>query len=481
MIMARKVHITETTLRDGQQSLWATRMTTGMMLPIMPTLDRAGHDAIECMGTAIMDSSVRYLKENPWERLRLLKAAAPNTPLQMISICLGFSVGKAIMPDDVLSLFLQRCCAGGIDRFFLMDGLNDIRNFEVPIRAVHAGGGKVLGSVVYSISPVHTDAHFVEKTRQLYDLGADILVLKDPNGVLTPERVRTLLPAMKKAARGRPFYCHSHCITGLGPSTNLAAIEAGADGIWTATRPLANGASLPATDAMIRHLAAAGFDTGVDAKATQEIATHFYAVAQRHDKPLGLPAEYDPSVYVHQMPGGMVSNFRAQLEQLGLGHRLQEVFEEIPVVREDLGWALMVTPFSQLIGTQAMLNVLYGRYKVTLKEVEQLALGYYGETPAPVSANLRDTVTQRTGLKPITVRPGLTIEGELARFRREHGPFASDEELLLEYIFMPEHLQALRAAGPMVLDERLSAGSMVDLVREVARHKDVKQFHFVMP
>lgn len=478
--MARKVAVTETTLRDGQQSMWATRMTTAMMMPMLPVLDRAGHDAIECMGTAIMDSCVRYLKEDPWERLRLLKAGMPRTPLQMISICLGFSVGKALMPDDMLELFLLRCCAGGIDRFFLMDGLNDIRNFEVPIRSVHKGGGKVLGAVVYSISPAHTDEHFVQKARELHALGADILVLKDPNGVLTPERVRTLLPAMKAAAPGRPFYCHSHCITGLGPATNLEAVECGADGIWTATRALANGASLPATSSMIRHLAGAGYDTGVDVAATQAIEKHFYEVAARHGKPVGMPAEYDPSVYKHQMPGGMVSNFRAQLEQLGLGHRLQEVFDEIPAVREDLGWALMVTPFSQLIGTQAMLNVLYGRYKVTLKEVEQLVLGYYGATPAPVSANLLDEVSRRTGLRPVTERPGLTVEPVLGRFRREKGPFASDEELLLEYLFMPEHLQSLRAAGPMQMQDSAPAGSIVDLVRQVAARKDVKQFHLVI-
>jgi oxaloacetate decarboxylase alpha subunit len=478
--MGREVRIIETTLRDGQQSLWATRMTTAMMLPALRELDRAGHDAIECMGTAVMDSCVRYLKENPWERLRLLKAGMPNTPLQMISIALGFSVGKAIMPDDVLELFLLRCCAGGIDRLFLMDGLNDMRNFEVPVRAMHKGGGKVLGAVVYSISPVHTDAHFVEKTRELYDLGCDMLVLKDPNGVLTPERVRTLLPAMKAAARERPFYCHSHCVTGLGPATNLEAVEVGADGIWTATRALANGFSLPATGSMVRHLRAAGYGIGIDDEATQSIEDHFFQVARRHGKPIGAPAEYDPSIYRHQMPGGMMSNFSAQLAQAGLQNRLQEVLDEIPAVRADLGWALMVTPFSQVIGTQAMLNVLYGRYKVVLKEVEQLVLGYYGATPGPVSATLLDDVSRRTGIQPIRERPGLTLGDQLAAFRRDKGPFASDEELLLEYIFMPDHLRALRDAGPMRLDDSPQAQSVVDLVRLVSGRKDITHFSLTM-
>lgn len=472
----RKIEIVETTLRDGQQSLWATRMTTPMLRPVLPALDRAGFDAVECMGTAVMDSCVRYLKENPWERLRILREGIKGTRLQMISICIGFSVGKALMPDDMLRLFFHCCAAGGIDRFFLMDGLNDIRNFEVPARAAHEVGAEVLGGVVYSISPVHTDEHFVQKTRELVALGADILVLKDPNGILTPERARTLVPAMKAAAGGRRFYCHSHCITGLGPATNLEAVQYGAQGVWTATRTLANGFSLPATDSMLRNLRRAGYRVDVDPDAVQEIEDHFAVVAKRHGKPVGKPAEYDPAFYDHQMPGGMISNFRAQMAQLGLESRLEEVFEEIPSVREDLGWSLMVTPFSQVIGTQAALNVLYGRYKVTLSEVERLVLGYYGATPGPVNPDLLDAVSRRTREMPITQRPGLSVEPALARFRAERGPFASDQDMLLEYIFMPEHIGALRAAGPMPVEDSVS-GSLVDLVREVARRKDVRSFH----
>jgi oxaloacetate decarboxylase alpha subunit len=476
-----KVNIVETTLRDGQQSLWATRMTTAMMYPILPVMDRVGFDAIECLGPAAMDSCVRYLRENPWERLRILREQIQHTPLQMISICIGFSVGKALLPDDVLELFFRRCAINGVNRFFLMDGLNDIRNFEVPIRAAHKEGAKVLGGIVYSISPAHTDEHFVQKIRELVAFGADILVLKDPNGILTPERARVLVPAMKAVAGGRPFYTHSHCLTGLGPATNLEAVKYGAEGIWTSTRTLANGFSLPATDSMVRHLKHAGYSVALDQDAIKQIEDHFSDVAKRHNKPVGKPAEYDPSFYEHQMPGGMLSNFQAQMAQLGLAHRLEEVFEEIPAVREDLGWSLMVTPFSQVIGTQAALNVLYGRYAVTLDEVDRLVLGYYGEPPAPVSAELLDAVSRRTRKQAITQRPGLTVEPALDRFRRENGPFASDEEMLLQYLFMPEHIQALRAAGPMQLeDTTVAARSVVDLVREAAKRKDVKQFHLTM-
>ena len=343
--MARKVNLIETTLRDGQQSLWATRMTTAMMLPMLPVLDRSGFEAIECMGTAVMDSCVRYLKENPWERLRLLKQGVKHTPLQMVCICIGFSVGKALLPDDMQDLYFTRCAAGGIDRFFLADGLNDIRNFEVPTRAAHRMGAKIVGSIVYSISPVHTDEHFVQKTKELVDIGADMVVLKDPNGVLTPERVRPLAPAMKAAAKGRPFYCHAHCVTGLGPATNLEAVKYGAEAIWTASRALANGSSLPATSSMVRDLKRAGYTVDVDEAGIRTIEEHFFAVARGHNKVIGQPAEYDPAYYEHQMPGGMISNFRAQMAQLGLEKRIEEVFEEIPAVRADLGWAPMVMFF----------------------------------------------------------------------------------------------------------------------------------------
>ncbi len=477
--MGRKVNLIDTTLRDGHQSLWATRMTTAMMLPVLPVMDRVGYDAIECMSTSGMDSCVRYLKENPWERLRLLRAGIKRTPVQMIAGCLGFSVGTALLADDMLEAYYAACAKGGIERFFIMDGLNDIRNFEVPIRAVHKAGAMVLGSIVYSISPAHTDEHFVQKTKELVAMGSDILVLKDPNGILTPERVRTLLPKMKAAA-GRPFYCHTHCVTGLGPASNLQAIDSGADVIWTSSRALANGYSLPATSSMARHLKRAGYQLDLDMEGIQKIEDHFFAVARRHNKPIGQPAEYDPSFYAHQMPGGMLSNFHAQMAQLGLEHRIQEVFEEIPAVRADLGWALMVTPFSQIIGTQAALNVLYGRYKVTLNEMDQLLLGRYGQTPAPVNQNLLDTIVSRTGKQPISVRPGLTVEPVVERFRREKGPVPSDEEMLLNYLFMPDHIRALREAGPMPLADEASSGSVADLVREVAKRKDVKHFHLAM-
>ena len=475
--MGRKVKLIESTLRDGQQSWWATRMTTAMLLPALPALDRAGFHAIEVFGQAVMDASVRYLKENPWDRFRLIRARVLKTPLMMINGGLGFSVGRGAMPDDMLALYYKACAQCGVDMFFVLDGMNDLRNLDIPIRAAKQAGKQFYGSIVYSISPVHTDAHFIEKTRQLVQKGVDALVLKDPNGVLTPDRVRSLVPAMCEAASPVPVYCHSHCVTGLGPATNLEAVKYGADALWTCTRSLANGSSLPATDAIARHLERSGYGVGLDPAAVAEVEAHFRSMAERHHKPVGTPAEYDPAYYVHQMPGGMISNFRAHLAQLGIQDRLEEVLEECPRVREDVGWVQMVTPFSQIIGTQAALNVLYGRYKVVIRDIEKLVTGYYGQTPAPPDPNLVDRASSR--MKPITERAAAHVPPAVDRFRREHGPFESDEELLLAYFFMPAQLREMADAGPISEVDAAAGNSLVELVREAARRKDVTRFHYV--
>ncbi|MBI4293416.1 MAG: pyruvate carboxylase subunit B [Betaproteobacteria bacterium] len=473
--MSKTIGIIETTMRDGQQSLWATRMTTAMTLPILPALDEAGFHAIEFMGTAVMEACVRYLDEDPWERMRMVRGRVRRTRLGMISPVLGFSVSRGAIADDVSDLFFTRCAANGIDHFFFNDGLNDIRNYEVPVAAARRMGATIVGTLTYSISPVHTDAYYVAKVAELLRLGVDTVVLKDPNGILTPERVRSLVPALCGAAGNTPVFIHSHCVTGLGPATNLAAIESGATGTWTCAAPLANGSSLPATASMLRHLRRMRCRVALDSARVEEIDEHFRRVALRHAKPMGEPAEYDPSWYQHQMPGGMISNFRAQLAQLGLAHRLTEVLDLIPAVRADLGWAPMVTPFSQMVATQAALNMLYGPYAVILDEVRRLALGYYGETPAPLEPNLLDRATR--GREPIRMRPGALLAPDLERFRRERGPFASDDDLLLAYFFMPDQLRRLRAAGPIRVADELRSSALVELVRDVAGNEKVSSFH----
>lgn len=472
----RRVGVVETTLRDGHQSLWATRMTTAMLVPVLPLLDAGGFETVECMGTALMDAAVRYLKENPFERLRLIRRRVTRTPLGIMAGPVFAVNRQGIVPDDLMTLFVERCVAGGIRRFFYQDGLSDMRNLEVPVRAARACGAFVWGAIVFSISPVHDDAFFARRVRELVALGVDAVTLKDPNGLLTPERVRTLMPELLGACGDLPVYCHSHCNTGMGPASNLEAVRQGAAGIWTVAAPLANGPSLPSTESMVTHLRREGYTVDVDLEAYRSVSEHFRQVASRHGKPLGAVAEYDPSHYRHQLPGGMISNFRSQLADLGIADRFEQVLEEIPLVRADLGWAPMVTPYSQIIGSQATMNVLYGRYEVILDEVEQLLLGRFGRTPGPVDPGLVDRVSR--GREPWTGRVGGLKDPLVERMRRELGPFESDDDLLLAAFFMPEVLRELHAAGPIRLEEPSRYPPLVEIVREAAR-LGVREFSLV--
>ena len=477
-VMTRTVGLIDTTLRDGQQSLWATRMTTAMMLPILPAMDEVGYQSIEHFSTVHFDVCVRYLKENPWERMRMIRQALRRTPIRMLGMSQFFSISR-VLPDDVVELFTKVCARNGVDEFWITASMNDTRTSEVGIRTVKSLGLRIDGGIQFTVSPVHTDEFFVSVARNFVELGVDGIVLKDASGLLTAERARTLMPALVAAADGRPVICHSHCVTGLGPAANLEAVKEGASAIWTATAPLANGASMPSGDAMARHLAWMGYEVTVDRDAMAKVAEYFTKVAQRHDKPIGRPAEYDPAYYEHQMPGGMISNFRSQLAQLSLEHRLDEVLAEIPQVRRDLGWPNMQTPYSQFLATQALLNVLHGRYEVVPDEVRNLALGYWGRTPGPVDPDVLDRIGK--GAEPIKVRPGEAVPLALERIRAEHGPSVSDEDLLLSIFFMPEQLDQLRDAGPMPVGDPLASHPIVDLVRRAAASGKVKSFRLERP
>jgi oxaloacetate decarboxylase alpha subunit len=468
----REIGLIDTTLRDGQQSLWATRMTTAMMLPILPVMDEVGYASIEHFSTVHFDVCVRYLKENPWERMRIVRRALKKTPIRMLGMSQFFSISR-VLPDDVVQLFTEVCARNGVDEFWITASMNDTRTSAVGIETVKRLGRRIDGGIQFTVSPVHTDEFFVNVAREFVQMGVDGIVLKDAGGLLTPERAETLVPALVEAAQGRPVICHSHCVTGLGPAANLRAVEKGVSAIWTCTAPLANGASMPNGDAMARHLRWLGYDVAIDQEAAGRVAEHFAEVARRHGKPLGQPAEYDPSYYEHQMPGGMISNFKAQLAQLGLEDRLPDVLAAIPQVRRDLGWPNMQTPYSQFIATQALLNVLHGPYEVVPDEIRNLVLGYWGRTPGPIDPDVRDKVGR--GAEPITVRPGEVVEPVLARLRAE-SPSLSDEELLLSIFFMPALLDELRAAGPMPLEDRATSSPIVDIVRQAAASPGVRSF-----
>jgi oxaloacetate decarboxylase alpha subunit len=475
--MTRKISLIDVTLRDAHQCLWATRMTTAMMSDIAPMLDRAGFEAIDLVGGAVFDVCVRYLREDPWERMRILSSWVTHTPL--IVMTRGQSLFTfEFFPDDIVALTAERIFANGIRYHTPYDALNDMRNMEVPIRAGKKVGLYVDAGVVYTVSPVHTDQYYARKIKELVALGADAIFLKDPSGLLTPERAETLIPVAKAACGTLPLQLHSHCLTGLAPYVALRAVELGVDVVHTATSTLANGASHPATETFIANIARRHYETGVDCDLVAQVAERLRYIAAREQKPLGDILEHDAFHYEHQMPGGMISNLKSQLAPLGIAHKLPAILEEAARVRCELGYPIIVSPFAQFVMTQAVLNVMgKERYASVPDEVRKYVLGYYGEIAGPVDADVYDRITK--GAEPITVRPGDLIEPGIARIRRERGPFLSDDDLLLAAFYSDTEYRALKAAGPIKTDYPLAATPLRTLVKEVALRPDIKSFHFV--
>jgi oxaloacetate decarboxylase alpha subunit len=467
----RKVSFIDVTLRDAQQSLWSTRMTTAMMLPVAPVLDRLGFEAIDLVGGAVFDVCVRYLLEDPWERMRIMSRAIRRTPL--IVMTRGQSLFTfECFPDDVVELTAQRIAANGIRYHTPYDALNDTRNLEVPIRAARAVGLYVAAGIVYTVSPVHTDEYYAGKARDVVGLGADAVFLKDPSGLLTPERVRTLIPVLRAAVGTVPLQLHTHCLTGLGPLCALEAIRLGVDTVHVATSALAHGASHPPTEWVARHARRMGFEVPLDADGLRPVADHFREVARRERKPLGRIAEYDPFHYEHQIPGGMISNLKSQLRDIGLEHRLDQILEESARVRRELGYPIMVSPFSQFVVTQAVLNVVQGeRYKTVPDEVRKYALGHYGQLAAPVEPEVRERIVGKA--TPVTVRPGELLAPALPRVRREHGPFDSEEDLLLAVFYKPEIYLKLFQARPLKTESPPLGTPLVTLLTQLLARRDI--------
>jgi oxaloacetate decarboxylase alpha subunit len=432
----------DVTLRDAHQCLWSTRMTTAMMTPILAEIDRVGYDTINILGGAVFDVCVRYLHENPYERVGLLcsRFATPCDALTRGQSLYTFE----LFPDDIVALNAQVLARLGIKIFTVYDALNDNRNLESSIKAGREAGMKINGWMTYTLSPVHTDAYYVARTKELLKLKVDYLCIKDPTGLLTPERGRTLFPAVVKAAGKIPVQLHSHCQSGLAPQVYEVAMKSGFTHGYTASEPLANGASLPATEDIAQRAQRLGFKTNVDKKAMKEVAGYFRWLCERENKPCGKVAQYDAALYEHQIPGGMISNLRYQLETMKLAHRLPEILEEVPRVRRDLGYPIVVSPFAQYIVTQATLNVVQGeRYKTIPDEIRKYAMGYYGKLAAPPSAEF----LAKAKIRPadlVSERPGEHIEPWIPRLRKELGGAASDEDLLLAAFYDRKLLEPLR-------------------------------------
>lgn len=411
------VRITDTILRDAHQSLAATRMRTEDMLPIVAKLDEVGFYSLEAWGGATFDTCIRYLNEDPWERLRKIKAAAKKTPIQMLLRGQNL-VGYRHYADDVVEKFVELAAKNGVDIFRVFDAVNDIRNMEAPIRAAKKAGKHVQGTISYTISPVHSNDKFVEMGKTLAGMECDSLCIKDMAGLISPKDAAELVSRLKKEV-GLPVDLHCHCTNGIAPMSYYAAIEAGVDIVDTAISPFSFGTSQPATETIVGALLGTKHDTHLDLKLLAEIAEYFWKVKEKYDGVIDPIAErIDVNVLVYQIPGGMLSNLVSQLKQQNAMDKYDAVLKEVPVVRRELGYPPLVTPTSQIVGTQAVFNVVLGeRYKVIPKEVKDYVKGLYGKAPGPIDPAVQQKVIGDE--KPVTARPGDLLAPELPDVRKK--------------------------------------------------------------
>lgn len=435
--MSKQVWIEDITIRDGAQCLWATRLSTEEIIPIASTMDRAGFQIVDLTGGAAIDTSIMYLNEDPFERVRVLSKLMPNTLLNFNSR--GQSVFRWTQyPDDVADLTIRTFARNGIRSIMLFDPLNDMRNLEYSARIARENDLYIIGSVTYTISPYHTVEHFIAKTQDLVDMEVDAVSLKDPSGLLTPDRAVAILKGMRSVLKGQRLQLHCHASTGTAAEVHKAAMDLGVEGpdvYHGAAPPLAWGVSHPSHDFLIDNLLDRGYSLDIDRSAIREMAAYFGYVAERRGLPVGKPVHKSDAraMREHGVPGGMMSNLVSQLTQHGVSARLPEVLEEVSRVRHDLGYPLLVSPMAQYVGTTAVLNVLAGRYEVVPDEIRNYLLGYYGQPPGPIDNDVRDKILR--GAEPITQRPGEVLEPITERYRAENGPFESDEALLLSIFY----------------------------------------------
>ena len=444
-----KIHITELVLRDGHQSMIATRLRTEDMLPICAKLDAIGFWSIEAWGGATFDACVRYLKEDPWERLTKLRKALPNSQINMLLRGQNL-LGYRHYSDDVVQAFVQKSADNGVDVFRIFDALNDTRNLREAINAVKKVKKHAIGTIAYTTSPVHDIAYFVAMAKELENMGSDSIGIKDMAGLLTPQVAADLVKALKEAI-SLPIHVHSHATSGLASMVLLKGIENGADIIDTCNSSFAEGASHPSTESMVAALKGTPFDTGLDLAKIQEITVYFREARKKYWQYESDFTGVDTRVLVNQVPGGMISNLSNQLKEQGALNRMDEVLAEIPRVREDLGYPPLVTPTSQIVGTQAVLNVMTGsRYKSVTNEVKNYLLGQYGQSPAPVNTQVKQLAVGYAQV--IICRPADLLAPEMAKLQNETERFAQSEEDVLTYAMFPD-------IGKTFLQER-NAGSL---------------------
>lgn len=433
-----KVKITETVLRDGHQSLIATRMTTDEMVPILETMDNVGYNALEMWGGASYDACLRFLDEDPWERLRTIRKNVKKTKLQMLLRGQNL-VGYKHYADDVVYEFVDKAISNGIDIIRIFDALNDTRNLEAAIKATKKFGGHAQGAISYTISPVHTNQVFIQLAKEMEQMGADSICIKDMAGLLDPFNTYELVKAIKKEIKV-PLELHTHATSGLGSMSYLKGIEAGADIIDTAISPFAEGTSQPPTESLVAALKGTQYDTGIDLAALDKVTEYFLPIRKKYIESGLMDPQLmgvDINTLLYQVPGGMLSNLVSQLKQANAMDKFDEVLKEIPRVREDLGYPPLVTPTSQIVGTQAVLNVLMGeRYKMIPNEVKMVVKGMYGKTTIPIKKEIVKKIIGDE--EQITCRPADLIPPEMDKIRKEAAKYMEQEEDALSMAMLPK-------------------------------------------
>ena len=434
----KKILVTETALRDAHQSLIATRRTTDEMLPILPELDKIGYHSLECWGGATFDSCLRFLNEDPWERLRTIRKNCPNTKLQMLFRGQNM-LGYRHYADDVLDYFVQKSVANGIDIIRIFDALNDIKNLERAIKAAKKEGAHAQVAISYTTGPVFTEDYYVSYAKKIAEAGADSICIKDMAALLTPYETYNLVKAIKGAV-DLPIQLHTHYTSGLGSMCLLKGIEAGADIIDTAISPLSQGTSHSPTESMVAALKGTEYDTGIDLEAFSNIRSYFMDLRKKYIDTGLLDTKIltaDTKALLYQVPGGMLSNLMSQLKQAGKEDQLDECLAEVPRVRADAGYPPLVTPTSQIVGTQAVFNVITGeRYKMVTKEFKGIIQGKYGTTPMPIDPEFAKKIIGDE--KQITCRPADLLEPELEKLRAEIPQYIMQDEDVLSYAQFPE-------------------------------------------
>ena len=453
------------TLRDGQQSLWGMQMQAGMALPVTSLIDRIGYSVVDVVGSSMMEVLVRNRQEDPWEGLDLIVASMPRSPIRA-GVRNTAIVSMSVTPDALMDLWVRTLCRHGVRSFWIYDVLHwNIDKTHRLAKVAKEFDAEVVVALMYTLSPVHTDAFYADKA-DLLSASPDVdgLLIYDTAGVLTAERARTLIPTVLARAHCGAIEIHCHNVAGIAPMTYLAAIEMGIKTIHTCSRPLANGPSLPSVEAMLRNVRIAGHTTRLDASLLAPVAAHFEQVARTAGFPLGVPNEYDLLLFEHQIPGGMTGTLRNQLAQQGMSERLDDVLHEVAIVRRELGYPGMATPFSQLVGMLAVPNIVTGkRYSVIPDEVVQYAMGYYGQPVAPIEPAILDLIMNAPRARELPATPE---QSSLEEIRRPHGN-VSDEDLLLRALIAQPFIDKMRAAGPVRRDYPLLASRELDAVHRL--------------